>query len=61
MRQSAESEAREEALDLERFVRRVRGLRTIARSEIDKLRGKKMVKPTLTTTLPRGKKKMAAI
>jgi hypothetical protein len=55
MRQSAESEAREEALDLERFVRRVRGLRTIARSEIDKLRGKKILKPPLTTTLPRGK------
>lgn len=35
MTQSAESEARDEALDLERFVRRVRGLRTIARSEID--------------------------
>lgn len=35
MTQSAESEARDEALDLERFVRRVRGLRIIARSEID--------------------------
>lgn len=55
MMQSAESEAREEALELERFVRRVRGLRTVARSEIDKLRGKKILNPPLTTTLPRGK------
>ena len=55
MRESAESEAHEEALDLERFVRRVRGLRTIARSEIDKLRDKEILKPLLTTTLPRGK------
>jgi hypothetical protein len=55
MRQSAESEARDEALDLERFVRQVRGLRTVDRSEIDKLRGKEILKPPLTTTLPRGK------
>jgi hypothetical protein len=57
MTQTAESEARDEALDLERFVRRVRALRTIARSEIDKLRRKKILKPPLTTTLPRGKQK----
>jgi hypothetical protein len=55
MKQTAESEARDEALDLERFVTRVRALRTIARSEIDKLRRKKILKPPLTTTLPRGK------
>jgi len=55
MTQSAESEAFDEALDLERFVRQVRGLQTIARSEIDELRGKKILKPPLTTTLPRGK------
>jgi hypothetical protein len=55
MRQSAESEARDEALDLERFVGQVRGLRTVDRSEIDKLRGKEILKPPLTTTLPRGK------
>lgn len=55
MTQSAESEARDEALDLERFVRQVRGLRTIARSEIDKPRGKEILKAPLTTTLLRGK------
>jgi hypothetical protein len=40
MTQSEESEARDEALDLERFVRQVRSLPTVAESEIDKLRGK---------------------
>jgi hypothetical protein len=49
MTQSAEREARDEALDLERFFRQVRGLRTVARSEIDKVRGKEILKPRLTT------------
>ena len=59
MTQSAESEARDEALDLERFVRQVRGLRTVAWSEIDKLRGKQVFKPRLTTTLPPAKSNAA--
>jgi hypothetical protein len=46
MTQSEESEARDEALDLERFVRQVRGLPTVAESEIDKLRGKGILKPS---------------
>ena len=37
MNQSAENEALEEALDLERFARAVRGLPTVPRSAIDKM------------------------
>jgi hypothetical protein len=55
MEQSAESEARDESLDLERFVSRVRGLRTVPRSEIDTLRGNEIAKSSSTTTSQPGK------
>lgn len=37
MKQSAKTEARDESLDLERFVRVVRNLPTVPKSEIDKI------------------------
>jgi hypothetical protein len=49
MKQSAESKTYAESLDLERFVRVVRGLPTVPKSEIDKIladeRAKRSSKP----------------
>ena len=55
MKQSADSEAREESLDLERFVRVVRGLPTVPKGEIDKILAEERAKRTFKPILPRRK------